>query len=216
MTGKIKYIISTIVILVLISSSLSVSELIGSNQIFSNDPNGDFSTGINVAVKTERNITFSKHVIDTTLDYVFGVFACDIDYDGDCDILGAAQESDEIVLYLNDGGVSINWTRIVIDDDFEGATNIFAADIDGDLDIDVVGSASYANEIAWWRNDGADSTLWNKHIIRTDFDFAHEVYCHDLDSDGDIDILGASSGFTNNSKPLSPVYPVAAKIASHP
>lgn len=140
-----------------------------------------------------QNITFTKHVIDTHLDYVFGVFACDIDNDDDCDILGAAEEGDEIVLYRNDGGIPINWTRVVIDDAFDGATNIFATDIDGDFDIDVVGSAWHANEIAWWRNDGGNPILWHKYTIRTEFAFAHEVYCHDLDNDGDMDILGASS-----------------------
>ena len=42
------------------------------------------------------NISWTKHVIDASIDYVFGVHAFDLDKDGDCDVLGAAQEGDFI------------------------------------------------------------------------------------------------------------------------
>jgi len=143
--------------------------------------------------KGSTNISWKKHVIDSAFDYAFGVFVCDVDNDNDSDILGAAKDGDFIAWWRNDGGKPINWTKFVIDDNFDGATSVFAVDIDNDLDIDVVGSAWQAKEIALWINNGETPITWSKYIIKSDFDFAHEVYCHDLDKDGDSDILGVSS-----------------------
>ena len=139
------------------------------------------------------NITWKKHIIDNAFDYAFGVFACDVDNDNDCDILGAAKDGDFIAWWRNDGGNPINWTKFVIDDNFDGATSVFAVDIDGDRDVDVVGSAWHAQEIALWINDGGTPITWKKSVIKSGFAFAHEVYCYDLDQDGDMDILGVSS-----------------------
>jgi len=50
------------------------------------------------------NISWEKHVIDDTFDYAFGVHAVDVDLDGDCDVLGAAQEGDFIAWWRNEGG----------------------------------------------------------------------------------------------------------------
>ncbi len=139
------------------------------------------------------NISWNKHVIDDSFDYAFGVHASDLDKDGDCDVLGAAEDGDFIAWWRNEGGYPINWTKFIIDDDFDGATSVYAIDIDGDLDVDVVGSAWHDNEIALWRNEGGNPPIWMKYTIKSGFEFAHEVYCHDLDMDGDIDILGTSS-----------------------
>jgi hypothetical protein len=159
---------------------------------------GGFDVGVAMDSKETENkrpcdITWKKHIIDDDFDYAFGVFACDVDNDNDCDILGAAKDGDFIAWWRNDGGNPINWTKFVIDDHFDGATSVFAVDIDGDLDVDVVGSAWYAKEIALWINTGGTPVTWSKYIIKSGFDFAHEVYCYDLDKDGDTDILGVSS-----------------------
>ena len=139
------------------------------------------------------NLSWEKHIIDESFDYAFGVHAVDLDLDGDCDALGAAQEGDFIAWWRNEGGDPISWTKFMIDDNFNGATSVFAVDIDGDLDIDVVGSAWQANQIALWINNGQNPIGWTKYTIKSGFYFAHEAYCYDLDKDDDIDILGAST-----------------------
>ena len=45
---------------------------------------------------------------------------------------------------------------------FDGAIDVHAADIDGDGDIDVVGAAQLANDVAWWENTAGDGTAWTK------------------------------------------------------
>ena len=47
----------------------------------------------------------------------------------------------------------IEFTEHNIADDFDGATDIHAADIDGDGDMDVLGTAAVADDITWWESD---------------------------------------------------------------
>jgi hypothetical protein len=85
----------------------------------------------------------------------------------------------------------INWTKHTIDADFDGAFSVYATDLDQDNDVDVVGAAYSASDIAWWENDDGDTT-WTKHIIDEDFTGAYSVYAIDLDQDNDVDVLGAA------------------------
>lgn len=89
---------------------------------------GGFDVGVAMDPKETENIgpcdiTWKKHIIDDDFDYAFGVFACDVDNDNDCDILGAAKDGDFIALWRNEGGEPITWTKFVIDDNFDGASS---------------------------------------------------------------------------------------------
>ncbi|UCD15472.1 MAG: DUF2341 domain-containing protein [Candidatus Omnitrophota bacterium] len=96
-------------------------------------------------------------------------------------------EAAELSLY----SVAIPTTKNVIDGEFVGAIDVYAADVDSDGDMDVLGAAREADDIAWWENDGAQN--FTKHIIDGGFDGAHSVYAVDVDSDGDMDVLGAAA-----------------------
>ena len=72
----------------------------------------------------------------------------------------------------------------------DGASAVFAIDLDGDEDMDVL-SASYGDDtIAWYENDGSEG--FTSHTIASDADFAKSVFAIDLDGDGNDDILSAS------------------------
>ena len=88
-----------------------------------------------------------------------------------------------------------SWTKRNIDTNFDGATAVYAIDVDGDGDIDVLGAADTANDITWWENDGSPSNGgWTEHTVDGSFNTARDIHAIDLDKDGDIDILGASAG----------------------
>jgi PKD repeat protein len=142
---------------------------------------------------SSAQIEFTGYTIDDQFNGPGGVFACDVDGDGDGDVLGAASGGGEIAWWRNDGGNPIVWTKQTIDDQFNGAIFVFATDVDGDSDTDVLGAAWNGNEIAWWRNDGGDSIAWTKQTIDGDFGAAHEVFACDLDNDSDTDVLGAAA-----------------------
>lgn len=138
-------------------------------------------------------LTFYNRTIDNDIRGTASMVASDLDNDGDLDILGAVFEEDAIVYWRNDGGSPLVWTKQLIDTDFQRAISVYAVDIDGDGDADVLGAAAVKNEITLWKNEGGNPLIWKKQVIKRDFLFAHEVYAHDVDLDGDRDILGASS-----------------------
>jgi len=72
-------------------------------------------------------------------------YACDVDSDGDIDILGAASGADDITWWENDG--SEDFTKHTIDTNFDGAYSVYACDVDGDGDIDILGAAYLGNDI---------------------------------------------------------------------
>jgi len=60
--------------------------------------------------------------------------------------------------------------------------------VDGDGNIDVLSASS---KIIWYKNDGMEN--FTPHTITTNVNSAQSVYALDMDDDGDIDVLSASS-----------------------
>ena len=66
-----------------------------------------------------------------------------------------------------------SWTKRNIDTSFDGATAVYAIDVDGDGDIDVLGAADTANDITWWENDGSPSNGgWTEHTVDGSFNLS--------------------------------------------
>ncbi len=133
-----------------------------------------------------------EHTIDNQFENARSVYAEDVDGDGDMDVLGAAFGDDDITWWENTAGDGTVWIEHTVDGDFDSANCVYAADVDGDGDMDVLGAASGASDITWWENTVGDGTAWVEHTVDDDFDFARSVFAADLDGDEDIDILGAS------------------------
>ena len=74
-----------------------------------------------------------------------------------------------------------------ISDSAHEARSIFAADVDGDGDMDVL---SGHHNIVWYEYDGLGSFI--PHTIS--ISAASSVYAVDLDGDGDMDVVGSSDG----------------------
>ncbi|MCH8046464.1 MAG: VCBS repeat-containing protein [Planctomycetes bacterium] len=71
-----------------------------------------------------------------------------------------------------------------------GARSVFAADVDGDGDIDMLSASIWDNKIAWYENDGSGG--FTAHTISSTASGARSVFAVDVDGDGDIDVLSAS------------------------
>ncbi|RKZ07710.1 hypothetical protein DRQ25_10905 [Candidatus Fermentibacteria bacterium] len=138
-------------------------------------------------------ISWIKHSIHGSLDCPASVYSADINDDGYMDVLGAVAFADDIIWWENVDGFGTIWIKHYITSNFDGAHSVYSEDIDGDGDMDVIGAATYSNEIAWWENsDTGQGIYWIEHTVDGDFNGAISVHSDDIDGDGDMDILGAA------------------------
>ena len=80
--------------------------------------------------------------------------------------------------------------RRLISVEADAPQSVYATDIDGDGDVDVLSASSEDNKIAWYENFGG-GVFSGQITISTDAKGAQHVYAADLDDDGDMDIISA-------------------------
>ena len=140
------------------------------------------------------NPSWTAADIATNADGARSVHAADMDGDGDLDIVSASYEDDTIAWYENDGAADPSWAAADISTTASGAKSVYVADMDGDGDLDIVSAEDLNNQINWYVSDGALDPSWSKLNVATSAMKANGVHVADLDGDGDLDIVSASSG----------------------
>ena len=177
----------------------------GAHSVFAADIDNDGHMDIISSSYLDNSITWYKNDgnsnpswsiidIDTNSVNAYSAFASDIDNDGDMDIISAGNIDDKISWFKNDGNSTPSFERIDIDLNADGAYDVIAADIDKDGDMDILAANSKDHAIAWYENDGSKSPNFNLKIITTNADNIRKVAVGDIDNDGNIDIVSASSG----------------------
>jgi len=117
-----------------------------------------------------------------------GVCAGDFDGDGDVDVAAACQEESYIHWWQNDAGYN-SWTAKTIAVNFPGATAVECGDVNGDGVVEMVAANS---DVVWFKpnatiGDGATMGWITDAFTGTEF-----IELHDLDRDGDLDVLATS------------------------
>ena len=186
------------------------TELIGGEAVYAADMDGDGDLDVLSASAQDNKIAWYENVggqgafpashhrvITTSTSYAVSVYAADIDGDGDMDVLSASYHDAKIVWYENvDGrGAFPQSNHHVISTTASGAWSVFAADLDGDNDTDVISATRNDNKVTWYENVGGDGSFptSHHHVITTSAIGAMSVCAADLDGDGDFDILSAST-----------------------
>jgi hypothetical protein len=174
--------------------SLHITDLDG-------DSNMDFIT----ATDQDNNIkwyenndgigNFSPYTITKNIDGGKIIFAADLDGDGDKDILSASHWDDKIAWYENkDGQGDFYNTQIVISENINGAGSVFATDLDGDGDLDVLATSSLDDDVIWFKNTDGLGTFGEPIVIENDLFNVSKALASDIDNDGDMDVFCLARG----------------------
>jgi len=133
---------------------------------------------------------FTMHSVSYNSYYAMGIEAAEMDNDDDIDIVCASQTYG-VELWENSGDQ--NFTRRILGS-WPFASYLYTADVDrnGYTDVLVACCEGGINRMGWIEN--SDGSSFIDHIVISDWDHANSVYAEDIDSDGDMDLLGTASG----------------------
>ncbi|MHC4213519.1 MAG: FG-GAP repeat domain-containing protein [Planctomycetota bacterium] len=100
-----------------------------------------------------KGTEWAKHVIDSRYTSEQSVDAADMDNDGDLDIIGSAQRNNSVLWWENISGDASDWVKHVLTRSFDNTLGVYAADMDGDGDLDMLSVAHSGQAIAWFENE---------------------------------------------------------------
>jgi hypothetical protein len=136
--------------------------------------------------------SFKAQLISGGLDNASSVYAADFDGDGDTDVVGSSRDENGVFWYEQAQGLSPIFSARTVSRTTALPLSVFAIDVDGDGDIDVLSASFLDNTIAWHENVGGTPPSFTKHVITTSALGAASVFAIDMDGDGDIDVISAS------------------------
>ena len=144
---------------------------------------------------TDGNGTFGPQQVITLLaGWAQSVYSTDLDGDGDMDVLSASNRDNKISWYEN---INCNGTfgaQQTITNSANYANSVYATDIDGDGDMDVLSASKGDDKIAWYENTDRNGTFGPPEVITTSALDALSVFSADIDGDGDADVVSGSYG----------------------
>lgn len=178
------------------------TEFFGGDGVSAADVDGDGDTDVLSASSTDGKIAWypntgggafgPQQIINPLAPMAYFVVAADFDQDQDVDVLYDAWDMNAIIWQENLDGLGTFGPVNIISDLAEGASSVFAADLDGDGDMDALASAAVGNQITWHKNLDGAGTFSAPIVISTNVSFPYSVFPADLDQDGDLDVLSAS------------------------
>ncbi len=137
-------------------------------------------------------LAFKERILTQALDSPRAVLSADIDMDGDLDLYTASHGDNKIAWFENNGARPPAFTQRIVATDAFYARSVYAADVDGDGDLDLISAAQSSDQVAWYENQRGLPPTFTKHVVTKSADGVQHVHAADMDGDGDTDILSAS------------------------
>ena len=139
-------------------------------------------------------VRFTEHLIMEGYAYPYGIWAADLDKDGDLDLTSADYTpANNLYWFENDGSGTFS-RRFIQKDDPERLERHMVGDVNLDTHPDVVIVKNLYGHLLWFQNPGNPESreLWKRHVITTNLAGAYSVAISDLDGDGDPDVAASS------------------------
>lgn len=152
------------------------------------------TTHSSAAMTAEGSLHFEAAVVISTGKRAI-IDIADMDLDGDIDVVSGIYSDDNIIWYENSGSGfgAPNSSEHLISTKARRVQSIYAADIDGDRDMDLLSADAW--DIAWYENSGSGFGTPNssEHFINASAS-GQSINSTDMDSDGDMDVLTVYDG----------------------
>ena len=133
--------------------------------------------------------TADEYTISDRIRSPVSIRSADLDGDGDLDALGASYYGDEFLWWENLAGDASSWIERPVIDGLNSASSAEAADIDGDGDLDILGTAESDYDVVWAENLYGDGSTWVEHTIESSAYLVYTAQAGDFDGDGDLDVV---------------------------
>jgi len=135
----------------------------------------------------------ATQINDTEMLKPVSLASVDFNSDGHMDIVAAASDSNKIIWYQNDGD-GTGFTEQTITGSVNGAYSVDVADINGDGYDDIISVSNSDGIVYWHENTKSASVSFKTPVaIATYLTSVYYASGADMDNDGDIDIVTASS-----------------------
>jgi hypothetical protein len=140
---------------------------------------------------------------DDEVSGVVSIHTADIDGDNFPDVLSVSEDLDKVSWYENDGNGNFSDQKVINVPDPDGTLgddgnadapqSVYAADLDGDGDEDVLSASENDDKIAWYENINGEGSFSDQKVITTDASGAQSVHTGDIDGDEDQDVFAAGA-----------------------
>jgi hypothetical protein len=141
----------------------------------------------------EPDAEWQRLEIDHPFPVACNVSVADVNGDGWPDVLSTSWTVARLNVWYHSGTDPVEWTEQTIAYALRGAHSAVAGDVDGDGDLDVVGTGANDSEVLLLVNRGGEPVEWESVVVGNDLDGVRYAAFADVDSDGRLDIVAAAA-----------------------
>ena len=148
--------------------------------------------------KNNGDNTFTAQTAITNEFSAIGVIKLvDLNNDTYLDVVVTAYSSDSVTWYANDGLGNFGAEQTIVT--IGGASGLFIGDVDGNMTPDIVTTAYDDDQVLWFSNDGdGNFSTPASSVIDPMINAPSSVHMKDIDNDGDLDALVATTAYSND------------------